>query len=172
VSGLDWELGDREATENAGARLADALTETPQNDGAALITLSGELGAGKTTLVRGLLRRLGVRGAVKSPSYTLVEPYDIGGRLFCHFDLYRIGDPEELEFLGFRDYLGEASAILVEWPERAAALLPAPNLRLHLDYAAPGRHLRAEATGERGARLLGRLRASAAVVSCAGKYGE
>lgn len=92
------------------------------------IHLQGELGAGKTTLVRGYLRGCGYRGIVKSPTYTLVEPYLVENATLYHFDLYRIGEVEELEAIGLRDYLDGESRWLVEWPERAAGLLPAPDL--------------------------------------------
>jgi len=89
-----------------------------------VITLSGELGAGKTTLVRGLLRGLGFSGRVKSPSYGLVESYDVFGLTVHHLDLYRLSDPGELDFLGLEDLVGGGSVLLIEWPERAAGRLP------------------------------------------------
>lgn len=154
---LHWPLADAGATEAMGAALATVLASLPREERATLITFSGELGAGKTTLVRGLLRALGVRGAVKSPSYTLVEPYEVAGRFFYHLDLYRIGDPEELEFLGLRDILANADAVLVEWPERTAGALPRPDLELHLAYADRGRDLRMQGNSEQGAHILGLL---------------
>lgn len=157
MSERHWPLADPRATEAAGTALARVLSGLPPADGALVISLSGELGAGKTTLVRGLLRCLGVQGAVKSPSYTLVEPYQVGGRLICHLDLYRIGDPEELEFLGLRDYLAGAEAMLVEWPERAKGVLPAPDLVLRLAYAGTGRDLYLRAGSARGEQILNRM---------------
>ncbi len=106
----------------------------------ALLFLRGELGAGKTTLARGLLRQLGQVGAVKSPTYTLVEEYELSAVRCYHFDLYRLADPEELEWIGIRDYL-ETGLLLVEWPERAAGRLPSPDLQLQIDFVPAGRQV-------------------------------
>lgn len=103
--------------------------------------LQGELGAGKTTLVRGFLRGLGYRGRVKSPTYTLVEPYHIENKTIYHFDLYRISDPEEVEAIGLRDYLDGSSLCLIEWPERAEALLGEPDLTLSIAIHGRGRRV-------------------------------
>ena len=116
--------------------------------------LQGELGAGKTTFVRGLLRGLGYQGLVKSPTYALVEPYEAGGRRLYHFDLYRLAAPEELEALGGRDYFHERGLCLVEWPERAAGVLPPPDLLLRLSLAGTGRELDCEARTPAGERCL------------------
>jgi len=110
-----------------GARLAAELR------GGQVITLSGDLGAGKTTLVRGVLRGLGFEGRVKSPSYGLVETYELDGLTVHHLDLYRLGDSVELDFLGLEDLLGEGNVVLVEWPERAAGRLPRPDRRVAID---------------------------------------
>ncbi len=137
--------------EALGARLAQVCS------GAALITLQGELGTGKTTLVRGLLRRLGHPGKVKSPTYTLVEPYEVGKRRIYHFDLYRLGVAEELDDIGLRDYLDAESLCLVEWPERGAARLPASDLHIALDYTAAGRSVALTAHSPHGKDLLAAL---------------
>ena len=141
-----------DAQEALGARLADAISE------GCIIYLEGELGAGKTTLVRGLLRGMGHTGAVKSPTYTLLEPYE-QTRLPCyHFDLYRVADPEELDYLGVRDLLDREAVILVEWPDRGAGFLPASDLTIHIRYRGHGRELDLEPRTATGRRVLERLR--------------
>lgn len=117
-----------------GARLARALLEAPAN-GSLLVTLSGDLGAGKTTLVGGLLTALGHVGPTRSPTYTLLEPYHLQGRDITHCDLYRLRHPDELDDLGLRDLQGAGSALLVEWPEKAGERLGPADLALTLDYA-------------------------------------
>lgn len=104
-----------------------------------VLYLEGPLGAGKTTLARGLLRALGVSGTIRSPTYTLLEPYDAGERLLIHLDLYRLSDAGELETLGLRDHPPERCWWLVEWPERGAERLPAPDLRIRLSHLGAGR---------------------------------
>lgn len=99
-----------------------------------LVFLKGDLGVGKTTLVRGLLRHLGFKGTVKSPTYALVEPYHIKGRDLYHFDLYRLADPEELEYMGIRDYLSSSALCLIEWPEKAHGFLPPENLSVLVEH--------------------------------------
>ena len=126
-----------------GAELADDLR------GGQLITLSGDLGAGKTTLVRGMLRGLGFEGRVKSPSYGLVERYDLPGLIVHHLDLYRLGDPGELDFLGLEDLLADDSVLLVEWPERAAGRLPAAHRRIEIEHEDQARTLRIIDAGPR-----------------------
>ena len=116
---------DYVADEAAMLRYGEALARTLAP--AELVFLQGELGMGKTTLARGLLRGLGFTGHVKSPTYTLVEPYEFGGARVYHFDFYRINDPEELEYLALDDLLGESAIKLVEWPERAHGRLPPPD---------------------------------------------
>ena len=149
------EIADAAAMEAFGARLAGTCT------GGALITLQGELGVGKTTLVRGLLRALGHAGKVKSPTYTLVEPYEIGARRVYHFDLYRLGAAQELEDIGLRDYLDADALCLVEWPERAGGALPVPDLHVAIEYAGAARTVVLDARTERGRVLLAALAGSA-----------
>ena len=130
------DLPDSAATEAMGVRLAPRLRH------GGVVFLSGDLGAGKTTLVRALLRALGHDGAVRSPTYAIVEPYRVDGLEVYHLDLYRIADADELEYLGLREWLRPGVLLLVEWPERGLGMLPAPDLHLHLDYAGDGRRLR------------------------------
>lgn len=128
------ELADEDATARLGARLAAAVRSGGVGG---LLALEGDLGAGKTRLVRALLRGLGHEGAVRSPTYTLVEPYDTEPPVL-HCDLYRLADPLELEALGVRDALDGRTLVCVEWPERGAGVLPEADLRLRLE-AVPGR---------------------------------
>ena len=120
------ELNTIEDTEALGAKLWQVLP--PKS----LIFLNGELGAGKTTLVRGVLRATGYAGAVKSPTFTIVEEYLIGERKILHFDLYRITDPEELEWIGIHDYMAQDSLCFIEWSELGRGFLPSPDLILNL----------------------------------------
>jgi tRNA threonylcarbamoyladenosine biosynthesis protein TsaE len=123
----------------------------------AIIFLSGTLGAGKTSLCQGILSALGHTGPVKSPTYTLVEPYTLTYGNVYHFDLYRLADPEELEWIGGRDYFDGESICLIEWPEHGAGTLPSPDLTLALELAGSGRTLLMAAGSERGRALLAGL---------------
>lgn len=107
----------------------------------ALVFLLGDLGAGKTSFARCLLNHLGVEGAVKSPTYTMVETYSLGIGAVAHFDLYRLQDPEELEYLGARELLSTAALSLIEWPERAAVQLPVPSWQLTFTHREMARHI-------------------------------
>ena len=128
-------LPDAEATEAFGARLAGELRAGE------LVFLRGDLGAGKTTLVRGILRALGHPGAVKSPTYTLLEPYQLPALRVYHFDFYRIVDSQELEFIGIDELMSSEALKLVEWPERGADRLPEPDVELYLHQEGEGRRL-------------------------------
>ena len=134
-------LPDSDATSALGAALADAVTaaDVPSP----LVLLSGELGAGKSTLARAFLRRLGVDGPVPSPTYTLIEPYDCDGRRVTHLDLYRLADESELEFLDIREVLG--STALIEWPERAPSLAGRADVRILLQFVDGARSAQIEA---------------------------
>lgn len=130
-------LPDEAATEALGAKLAQQIQT-------GTVFLTGNLGAGKTSLTRGWLRSLGHQGAVKSPTYTLVEPYQLNGKTIYHFDLYRLIDPEELELIGGRDYFDEQALCLVEWPEQGQGFLPTPALVITLSSKDKGRQAKLE----------------------------
>jgi tRNA threonylcarbamoyladenosine biosynthesis protein TsaE len=147
-------LPDEEATLALGASLA------PRLGPGLFIALEGELGAGKTTLVRGILRGLGYAGPVKSPTYTLVEVYEVSRLSLYHFDFYRFHDPREWTDAGFRDMFSGAGTCLVEWPDRARGLLPPPDMVIRLDIRDRGRIATLTAGSEAGKRLLSALPAS------------
>ncbi|WP_425917021.1 tRNA (adenosine(37)-N6)-threonylcarbamoyltransferase complex ATPase subunit type 1 TsaE [Pseudomonas sp. GWSMS-1] len=144
MSELELFAADEEAMLVLGAQIAQVT------GGKGVIYLHGDLGAGKTTLSRGIIRGLGHVGAVKSPTFTLVEPYEIGALRAFHFDLYRLVDAEELEYLGIRDYFDGDALCLVEWPQRGAGVLPKADLDITISPHGAGRALRLQAQGERG----------------------
>ncbi len=148
---LAGRLPDEAATLELGAALAGVLRA------GLTIYLSGELGAGKTTLVRGLLRALGHRGRVKSPTFALVELYSLSRLDLYHFDFYRFEDPREWIDAGLREAFGTAAVCIVEWPEKAAGQLPPPDLRIRLEHAQTGREVRLEAHTDEGRRCLTQL---------------
>ena len=120
--------------------------------------LYGELGAGKTTLTRGIAWGLGHTGAVKSPTYTLVEPYSDLQKPMYHFDLYRLGDPEELEYMGIRDYFDAQALVVVEWPERGGDFLPRADMEIRLTVKGQGRHAQVSAYSDIGDECLSAIR--------------
>jgi tRNA threonylcarbamoyladenosine biosynthesis protein TsaE len=145
-------LADEAATLAFGAVLARSLEPGLR------IYLQGHLGSGKTTLVRGILRGLGYREKVKSPTYTLVELYRVSSLYLYHFDFYRFADPAEWEDAGFREYFGAESVCLVEWPEKAGDLLPVPDLSIGLRIEQDGRRIELAAKTENGRKCLERMR--------------
>jgi tRNA threonylcarbamoyladenosine biosynthesis protein TsaE len=136
VSELAFDAPDAEAMRALGGRFARALVANRSGE-PMLVSLTGELGAGKTTFVAGALAALGHAGPVRSPTYTLVEPYEFAGRAVSHADLYRLRHPDELDDLGLRDLLQGDALLFVEWPERAEGRLRAPDVALEFRYAAP-----------------------------------
>ena len=144
-------LMDEAATLAWGGRLGPALRP------GLYIALSGDLGAGKTTLTRGILRGLGYEGKVKSPTYTLVEVYKLSRLDFYHFDLYRFNEPQEWWDAGFQEHFAAGNVCLVEWPERAVELLPKPDMRIALRVESEGRRLDIEAETEAGRHCLKQL---------------
>lgn len=159
-----WTVGASEDTRALGERLANALRFAPQ-DRPIVIFLSGELGAGKTTLASGLLQRLGVAGPVRSPTYTLIEPYELDACTLYHLDLYRLAAAGELDMLALRDLLQPGAVLLIEWAEKGAGALPPADLAIHLQYPAThtgdeneiGRRIAAKAYSDVGELLLNKM---------------
>ena len=150
---MNCRLADATATRAFGQALACVLGQTPHG---LVISLVGELGAGKTELVRATIQALGHEGPVASPSYTLIEPYELSRRTARHMDLYRLGDPEEIEYLGIRDI--EADDLLfIEWAERGTGYLPSIDIEFTLTYEQTARRLGAKTNTTRGAAVLERL---------------
>ncbi|MFC0327995.1 tRNA (adenosine(37)-N6)-threonylcarbamoyltransferase complex ATPase subunit type 1 TsaE [Halomonas organivorans] len=148
---MQLRLDDEDRQVAFGESLGQAL------GGHGRLYLEGELGAGKTTLTRGILRAYGHRGAVKSPTYTLVEPYELEAVRVHHFDLYRLGDPEELEFIGGRDLLADDALCVIEWPARGEGWLPSPDLVVQLALDGDGRRATLTAGSDHGRRVIERL---------------
>lgn len=144
-----------------GRALGDALRTA--GSGALVIGIEGELGAGKTTLVGGVLAGLGVTGAIRSPTYTLIEPYEAAGLQLHHIDLYRLSSAREVEALGIRDLLDERAVLLIEWPSRGAGALPTEDLSVSIEYQGSGTQLRlltARAGSSTGDKLLEQILAA------------
>ena len=125
--------------------------------GEGVIHLSGGLGAGKTTLCRGILRAMGHSGAVKSPTFTLVEPYQISGSEVYHFDLYRLADPGELEYVGIDEYFGKNKLCLIEWPEKAIGHLPRHDLEITIDVLGEKRIIVVRSNSQSGEKICTQL---------------
>jgi tRNA threonylcarbamoyladenosine biosynthesis protein TsaE len=151
---MDFELADSSVTEALGQALARTLPAVP---GGAVVYLQGDLGAGKTTCVRALLRTLGVTGLVRSPTYTLVETYALTALTCVHVDLYRVQLLAEIDELGLRDSVGPGCLLLVEWPEKGAGALPAADVNVQLSYDGDARRARLSAETPLGQAWLGNL---------------
>lgn len=155
----EFALADESATTRLGAALARAIESEAGSIArqGLVVGFAGDLGAGKTSMVRAMLRALGVAGVVRSPTFTLVEPYVVSSLNFYHFDFYRLTDPEEFSFAGFREMFGSSSVCLIEWPDKVAGHLPAADLRITLQVAGDGRHARLAAATALGAACLDRI---------------
>ena len=155
---MDFDLADSTVTEALGVALARALPRADTHTGSgAVVYLQGELGAGKTTCVRSLLRALGVTGLVRSPTYTLVEIYPLAALTCVHVDLYRVQASTEVDELGLRDMVGPGCLLLVEWPDRGGGALPRADVDLTLRYAGDARQARLSAATSLGSHWLDNL---------------
>lgn len=148
---VGFQLADEAATVAMGNKLANLIEQ------GAVIYLHGDLGAGKTTLTRGIVQGFGHQGKVKSPTYTLVEPYELANTHVYHFDLYRLGDPEELEFMGIRDYFSPTAICVVEWPEKGGEFIPTPDLDITMRYVGEAREIEINSVSERGKAITEKL---------------
>ena len=163
LSQLTLDLPDEAATEALGQAVAVVAAElslnaagtlTPGSEAQGRIHLQGELGAGKTALVRAFLRHCNISGRIKSPSYALLESYEVSNLYLYHLDFYRFSDPAEWLDAGFRDLFKNKALLLIEWPERAGDLLSAPDLLIQLAYAGAGRQVTLKAFTDKGIRWL------------------
>ena len=140
--------------ENEQTMLAWTTSQAASLKAGLVIHLEGDLGMGKTTLSRGFIQGLGHKGNVKSPTYTLVEPYELGNLCVYHFDLYRLSDPEELEFMGVRDYFSDNTVCLIEWPDKGEGILPEPDIQITITQWQQGRCLVLKSLSQRGQNQL------------------
>lgn len=148
-------LADELATIAAGKKLANIVKK--QLKQGIVVYLYGDLGAGKTTLTRGFVQGMGHVGHVKSPTYTLVEPYELNEWLVYHFDLYRLSDPEELEYMGIRDYFATNCCCFIEWPEKGQGMIKEPDLRIDLAYSDQQRTMVIQAKSALGEQVVNTL---------------
>ncbi|AAU38121.1 tRNA (adenosine(37)-N6)-threonylcarbamoyltransferase complex ATPase subunit type 1 TsaE [Basfia succiniciproducens] len=146
-------IADENAMIAFGQQLIQAINKLDNNK-PVVIYLNGDLGAGKTTLSRGMIQGLGHQGNVKSPTYTLVEEYHLQNKHIYHFDLYRLSDPEELEFMGIRDYFGTDTICLIEWAEKGIGLLAEPDLIVNIRYADNARDIDLIAQNAQGEQII------------------
>lgn len=151
VDSVNINLHDEESMVAFGKTLAEVA------QGKGVFYLMGDLGMGKTTLSRGIILGSGHQGSVKSPTYTLVEPYEMNDKRIYHFDLYRLSDPEELEYLGIRDYFEGDALCLVEWPAKGAGMLPEPDIIIEITLDGLGRNLSVQAKTEYGRVVADKL---------------
>jgi tRNA threonylcarbamoyladenosine biosynthesis protein TsaE len=156
---LEQKLADETATVAFGGKIAQSIIDDIDSTGTT-IYLHGDLGAGKTTLTRGIVTGFGHQGHVKSPTYTLVEPYELAARTVYHFDLYRLADPEELEFMGIRDYFADNVVCVVEWPQRGQGFLPTADILVDLVYVEHYRQIALKSNSIQGERLIRRIQNS------------
>lgn len=155
MKALVYDLPDETATVAFGAEIARAIQ---QQQGQGFVAyLNGDLGAGKTTLTRGVVRGMGHQGNVKSPTYTLVEPYELGDWRVYHFDLYRLSDPEELEYMGIRDYFADNCCCFIEWPEKGLGSLAEADMTIDLAYDDEQRKITLHGHTEMGYKVLAQL---------------
>ena len=148
-------LPQEEALLQFGQQFATTIQDylTQHTDEGVVIYLNGDLGAGKTTLTRSIVRQFGHQGNVKSPTYTLVEEYQLSSISVYHFDLYRLADPEELEFMGIRDYFRPQTLCLLEWASKGEGMIPEADILVQIDYAEEGRNLRLYPKSEKGIQI-------------------